>query len=66
MEQVLKWITGLHGYLSSPTGGGIRHGADLKAGVVVDEAEAKLYCNLVRSYVGYLLAEHAKMSRRGS
>ena len=29
LEQVLKWIVQLHGYLSSPTGGGIRHGTDL-------------------------------------
>ena len=30
LDQVLGWITALHGYLSSPTGGGVRHGADLK------------------------------------
>jgi hypothetical protein len=28
LDQVLGWITALHGYLSSPTGGGVRHGAD--------------------------------------
>jgi hypothetical protein len=34
-EQILKWMTTLHGYLSSPTGGGVRHGMDLKAGVAI-------------------------------
>ena len=29
LNQVLEWIATLHGYLSSPTGGGVRHGADL-------------------------------------
>ncbi len=32
IEQVLTWLTTLHGYLSSPTGGGVRHGVDLKSG----------------------------------
>jgi hypothetical protein len=31
LDQVLAWVAMLHGYLSSPTGGGIRHGTDLKA-----------------------------------
>lgn len=26
LEQALRWITQLHGFLSSPTGGGVRHG----------------------------------------
>jgi hypothetical protein len=29
LNQVLGWMTALHGYLSSPTGGGVRHGLDL-------------------------------------
>lgn len=34
-EQVLVWATTLHGYLSSPTGGGIRHGASLRASIAM-------------------------------
>src|SRR4029077_14664386 len=49
-DQMLVWATALHGYLSSPTGGGVRHGADLKAGLVMQENDARLYCNLIRSY----------------
>ena len=35
LSQVLGWITALHGYLSSPTGGGVRHGVDLRSGISV-------------------------------
>ncbi len=66
LEQVLSWITTLHGYLSSPTGGGIRHGTHLKAGVATDAGEARLFCNLIRSYITFLLAEHERLSRAGS
>ena len=41
----------LHGYLSSPTGGGIRHGVDLREGLALQLDEAQLYCNLIRSYL---------------
>lgn len=61
-EQVLSWMMTLHGYLSSPTGGGIRHGVDLKKGVALEIEEARLYCNLTRSYIIYLLAEHKRLS----
>jgi hypothetical protein len=30
LDHVLNWVTTLHGFLSSPTGGGVRHGTDLK------------------------------------
>lgn len=63
IEQVLAWLTTLHGYLSSPTGGGVRHGVDLKSGITIDADEGRLYCNLIRSYVTFLMAEHARMSR---
>jgi hypothetical protein len=62
IDQVLNWLTTLHGYLSSPTGGGVRHGADLKARVTINADEGRLYCNLIRSYVTFLMAEHARMS----
>ena len=61
LEIVLVWITNLHGYLSSPTGGGVRHGLDLNKGILISENEAKLFCNLVRSYLSFLLVEHKSL-----
>lgn len=63
LDQILGWVMTLHGYLSSPTGGGIRHGLDLKEGVAVQSSEAQLYCNLIRSYITYLMMEHERISR---
>ncbi|WP_177434955.1 hypothetical protein [Pseudomonas sp. Irchel 3F3] len=57
-ESILTWMTTLHGYLSSPTGGGVRHGTDLKEGIAIQPHEARLYCNLARSYLTFLLEEH--------
>jgi hypothetical protein len=67
LERVLEWIMALHGYLSSPTGGGVRHGMDLNTGIAIGPGEGRLFCNLIRSYVGYLLAEHERLvgTRRG-
>lgn len=62
LDRVLEWMTNLHGFLSSPTGGGVRHGVDLSSVVTMAPAEARLFCNLIRSYSGYLLAEHENMS----
>lgn len=62
LDQVLAWVTALHGYLSSPTGGGIRHGTDLRTAIVIQPNEARLFCNLIRSYISYLMAEHARLS----
>jgi hypothetical protein len=63
LEQVLAWATALHGYLSSPTGGGIRHGANLKAGIATQPNEARLFCNLIRSYISFLIYEHERLSK---
>ncbi len=63
LEMVLNWTTALHGYLSSPTGGGIRHGADLNAAIALQPNEARLFCNLIRSYISFLIAEHERLSR---
>lgn len=63
LDQVLGWLTTLHGYLSSPTGGGVRHGVDLKSGITVNADEGRLYCNLIRSYVTFLMAEHERLTR---
>lgn len=62
LEQVLSWITTMHGFLSSPTGGGVRHGTDLDRGVELDQNQALLFCNLIRSYVQFLLREHGTLT----
>jgi hypothetical protein len=63
LDQVLDWVTTLHGYLSSPTGGGIRHGTDIKNATDMQPGEAQLYCNLIRSYINFLMSEHARLSK---
>jgi hypothetical protein len=63
--QILKWMTALHGYLSSPTGGRVRHGTDLKEGLAMEPHEARLYCNLIRSYITFLIEEHARRASAG-
>jgi len=63
LDQILGWIVALHGFLSSPTGGGIRHGVDLAEGLALQEGEARLYCNLIRSYITFLISEHERLSR---
>jgi hypothetical protein len=63
IEQAINWMTTLHGYLSSPTGGGVRHGAALKGEAAMLPHEARLFCNLIRSYLSFLLDEHERLSR---
>jgi hypothetical protein len=63
-DRVLEWMKNLHGFLSSPTGGGVRHGIDLNAAVQIGPAESRLFCNLIRSYTGYLLAEHERLTNQ--
>lgn len=58
LERILDWINMMHGYLSSPKGGGVRHGIDLRDGVALDFNEARLFCNLTRSYILFLLTQH--------
>jgi hypothetical protein len=64
LERVLRWASEVHGYLSSPTGGGVRHGLDLHSGVELSVGEARLFCNLVRSYLSFLLLEHERLLGR--
>ena len=60
---VLEWCTSLHGYLSSPTGGGIRHGSHiLRTDLDLQDHEARLFCNLIRSYIFFLIDEHARLT----
>lgn len=61
-EQILNWMTTLHGYLSSPTGGGVRHGTDLQEGIAIQHHEARLYCNLIRSYITFMVEEHERQA----
>lgn len=63
LDRVLDWTTNLHGYLSSPTGGGIRHGLDLNQGIALGPREGRLFANLIRSYIVFFLAEHEAMKK---
>lgn len=60
-EQAISWMKTLHGYLSSPTGGGVRHGATLTAEGELSPHEARLICNLIRSYLYFLLDEYNRI-----
>jgi hypothetical protein len=60
-EQAIGWMKALHGYLSSPTGGGVRHGATLSADTELSAHEARLFCNLIRSYLHFLLDEYESL-----
>lgn len=62
LNRLVDWCGQLHGYLSSPTGGGVRHGIDLTAGRPISSEEGRLFCNLILSYVTFLMAEHARLS----
>ena len=61
LSRVLGWMENVYGYLSSPSGGGIRHGAMLRENLELSAGDARLYCDLTRSYIAYLLHEHAKL-----
>ena len=60
LSEVMGWISKLHGFLSSPSGGGVRHGTHISSGSDLSPHVAKLYCDLTRSYIAYLLAELAE------
>jgi len=64
LDRILEWFSALHGFLSSPTGGGIRHGLDLTNPETITTNEARLYCNLIRSYLSYLLHEHERLGSK--
>ncbi len=63
LAQALRWAEQLHSHLSNPAGGGVRHGLDLKDGVQIDPNAARLFCNLIKSYIGYLLVEHERLAQ---
>lgn len=62
IDRVLEWISSVHGFLSSPTGGAVRHGLDLRDGLELSLSEARLFCNLIRSYLSFLLSEHERLA----
>lgn len=64
LAQASNWMRTLHGYLSSPSGGGVRHGTVLNDAYDLSEGEAKLVCDLTRSYIAYLLSEHQRVGLR--
>lgn len=61
LNRILEWANNIHGYLSSPTGGAVRHGLDLKEGLELSINEARLFCNLIRSFLSFLLVEHERL-----
>ncbi len=63
LERVVEWCEQLQGYLSSPTGAGVRHGIDLAAGAIISPSEGRLFCNLIRSYIVYLQNEHERLNQ---
>jgi hypothetical protein len=45
LAQVVSWMENRHGYLSSPTGGAIRHGGVLSDTFELSEGDARLFCD---------------------
>ncbi|MDC6378858.1 hypothetical protein BW687_001510 [Pseudomonas graminis] len=60
LDRVSAWLDNIYGYLSAPDGGGIRHGAALSNDEMT-ASEARLFCDLSRSYITYLLHEHTRL-----
>jgi len=60
LERAIEWCESLHGYLSSPTGGKVRHGLDINTATSLATEDARFFCNLIRSYVGYFQSEYHK------
>ena len=51
LPHATRWMEALYGYLSAPGGGQIRHGMNLSNEIQLNRNEARLYCNLIRSYM---------------
>jgi hypothetical protein len=65
LDRVSVWLENIYGYLSAPDGGGIRHGTALSGYEELTAGEARLYCDLSRSYITFLLHEHARLQTGG-
>lgn len=63
LDQVSGWLINIYGYLSAPSGGGVRHGADILNYDELTAGEARLFCDLARSYISYFLHEHSLLQR---
>jgi hypothetical protein len=63
LDRILEWVTNIHGFLSSPSGGGVRHGLDLNDGIILSRDEARLFINLIRSYLSFLLTEYERLNK---
>ncbi|WP_148215178.1 MULTISPECIES: hypothetical protein [Acidobacterium] len=63
LSYAARWMETLYGYLSAPGGGQIRHGMNLSNEIQLNRNDARLYCNLIRSYIEYLLGEHERLTR---
>lgn len=61
LDRVSIWLENIYGYLSAPDGGGIRHGSSLSVHEELTAGEARLYCDLSRSYITFLLHEHTRL-----
>jgi hypothetical protein len=61
LSNASRWVMDLQSYLSDTSGGGIRHGRELRLGGLQTH-EAELFCNLTRSYISYLLVEYELLS----
>ncbi|NWD45368.1 hypothetical protein [Pseudomonas yamanorum] len=64
LDRVNIWLENIYGYLSAPDGGGIRHGATLDTHDELTSGEARLYCDLSRSYITFLLHEHTRLQNQ--
>ncbi len=62
-SRALEWLTQLHGFLSAPKGGGVRHGIDISKDPI-EPHEAELCCNLIHSYINYILTEYEREQQR--
>lgn len=63
LDQIIRWLEAMHGYLSSPSGGMVRHGADIAGEIYISESEALLYCNLAKSYISFFLCEYDNLKK---
>ena len=61
LDRVSIWLENIYGYLSAPDGGDIRHGSSLNTHEELTSGEARLYCDLSRSYITFLLHEHTRL-----
>jgi hypothetical protein len=61
--RVLDWGTALQGFLSAPKGGGVRHGMDIDHDPI-EHHEAELFCNLIHSYVNFVIVEYELATKR--